>query len=153
MAMQAGSSDEATPYINITPLIDVLLVLLIIFMVVSPLKPARFEAKVPSEPKDKDTVVKPNQLSLIVDIDKEGKIKLNKDEIADNGALGAKLSQIFQERERNGVYKEGSTTNEIEKTVFIKAPRILKYGDVVRVIDSVKGAGASPVGLQIDDLQ
>jgi len=40
----------------------------------------------------------------------------------------------------------------IEKTVFVKAPRALKYGDVVKVIDAIKGAGASPVGLQVDDL-
>ena len=40
----------------------------------------------------------------------------------------------------------------IEKTVFVKAPRALKYGDVVKVIDAIKGAGANPVGLQVDDL-
>jgi biopolymer transport protein ExbD len=40
----------------------------------------------------------------------------------------------------------------IEKTVFIKAPRALLYADVMRVLDAIKGAGASPVGLQIDDL-
>jgi biopolymer transport protein ExbD len=155
MAMQTGGgSAEATPYINITPLIDVLLVLLIIFMVVSPLKPSRFEAKVPAEPKDKENQqVKPNPLSLVVDVDQEGKIRLNKEEQVDAGALGAKLSEIFETRTRNGVFKEGSTTNEIEKTVFVKAPKALKYGEVVRVIDSVKGAGATPIGLQIDDLQ
>lgn len=154
MAMQAGSSEEATPYINVTPFIDILLVLLIIFMIVSPLKPSRFEAKVPSEPKDQENQdVKPNPLSLVVDVDKDAKIRLNKEEVADAGSLGAKLSEIFQTRERNGVFKEGSTTNEIEKTVFVKAPKALKYGEVVRVIDSIKGAGATPIGLQIDDLQ
>jgi biopolymer transport protein ExbD len=48
------------------------------------------------------------------------------------------------------VFREG--TNEVEKTLFIKSPRTLKYGDVVRVIDAVKQAGAQPIGLQIDDL-
>ena len=42
--------------------------------------------------------------------------------------------------------------DRIEKTVFVKAPRAAKYGDVVKVIDAIKGAGASPVGLQVDDL-
>ena len=42
--------------------------------------------------------------------------------------------------------------DRIEKTVFVKAPRAMKYGDVVKVIDAIKGAGASPVGLQVDDL-
>ena len=51
----------------------------------------------------------------------------------------------------NLVYKEG--TNEIEKTVFVKAPRAVKYGEVVKLIDAIKFAGAQPVGLQIDDLQ
>ena len=65
MAMTSGGGQGATPKINVTPLIDVLLVLLIIFMVISPLKPSRFEAKVPAEPKDQQDVnVKPNPLTL-----------------------------------------------------------------------------------------
>jgi biopolymer transport protein ExbD len=60
------------------------------------------------------------------------------------------LAQTFQDRERNGVYKEGTT--EVEKTVFVKAPRSVKYGDVVKVFDAIKGSGAQPIGLQIDDL-
>ena len=66
MAMSSsGASQGATPNINVTPLIDVLLVLLIIFMVITPLKPSRFEAKVPAEPKDQQDVnVKPNPLTL-----------------------------------------------------------------------------------------
>jgi biopolymer transport protein ExbD len=43
-------------------------------------------------------------------------------------------------------------SQRIEKTVFVKAPRSVKYGDVVKVIDAIKGAGANPVGLQVDDL-
>jgi biopolymer transport protein ExbD len=151
MAMSSGAIEEAPPYINITPLIDILLVLLIIFMVISPLKPTRFEAKVPAEPQKTSTPPRPNPLSLIVDVGLDGKIKLNKQEIGDSGALSAQLAELFKQREQNGVYKEG--TRDIEKTVFIKAPRALKYGEVVRVLDAVKGAGATPVGLQVDDLQ
>ncbi len=158
MAMSASSSSEtgATPYINVTPLIDVLLVLLIIFMVISPLKPSRFQAQVPAEPKEEEqqSKPKPNPLTLVISINgPEKKLKLNQDEMGDvtdpSGVAGA-LSQIFKERETNGVFKEG--TNEVEKTVFIKAPRLVKYGEVVKVIDAVKGAGATPIGLQIDDL-
>ena len=61
-----------------------------------------------------------------------------------------RLSEIFKQRESEGAFREG--TNEIEKTVFIKSPRSMKYGEVVRVIDAVKQAGAQPIGLQIDDL-
>ena len=60
------------------------------------------------------------------------------------------MFRIFKERENNGVFREG--TNEVEKTIFIKSPKSVRYGDVVRVIDAAKAAGAAPVGLQIDDL-
>ena len=151
-----GSSGGATPNINVTPLIDVLLVLLIIFMVISPLKPSRFEAKVPAEPKpDDQTVARPNPLTLVVAVNKSDlKLALNNEDAGDvtnPEALTAKLTSIFQQREANGVFREG--TNEVEKTVFLKSPRSVRYGDVVKVIDAVKSAGAQPIGLQIDDLQ
>jgi|SRR5690606_3528660 biopolymer transport protein ExbD len=150
-----GSSDGATPNINVTPLIDVLLVLLIIFMVITPVKPSRFEAKVPAEPKDTQNVdVKPNPLTLVIAIDRAtGAIRLNNEaagDVSDASPLTAKLNEIFSVREQNRVVKEG--TNEVEKTVFIKAPTTIKYGDVVKVIDAAKMAKAQPIGLQIDDL-
>jgi len=155
MGMSSGGSGGATPNINVTPLIDVLLVLLIIFMVITPLKPSRFEAKVPAEPKDQQNVnVKPNPLTLVIAINKETKaITLNQDtfgDVSDTDKLNNKLKQVFKDRESQGVFREG--TNEIEKTVFIKSPKSIRYGDVVRVIDAAKEAGASPIGLQVDDL-
>lgn len=158
MGMSAGnSSGGATPNINVTPLIDVLLVLLIIFMVITPSKPTKFEAKVPAEPKPEEQQqdIKPNPLTLVVTINKsDSKIILNKDEtlgdISNTEPLTNRLAAIFKERESTGAFREG--TNEVEKTVFIKSPRSVKYGDVVKVIDAVKTAGAQPVGLQIDDL-
>jgi biopolymer transport protein ExbD len=155
MAMSTSTSDDAAPYINITPLIDILLVLLIIFMVISPLKPTRFEAKVPAEPDENEqTIAKPNPYTLLVEVGNDQKVRLNREDmgtITDPSALGTRLSGVFKDRESQGVYRTGSTT-EIEKTVFIKAPKTLRYGDVVRVIDTVKGSGASPIGLQVDDL-
>ncbi len=150
-----GSSGEAVPRINVTPLIDVLLVLLIIFMVITPVKPSKFEAKVPAEPKDQPQQdVKPNPLTLVVAINKDTKaITLNNEpagDVSDATALTAKLDEIFKTRETNGVFREG--TNEVEKTIFIKSPTVVRYGDVVKVIDAVKMAKASPIGLQIDDL-
>ncbi|MFN0278358.1 MAG: biopolymer transporter ExbD [Pyrinomonadaceae bacterium] len=156
MSMQVGESNEgASPHINVTPLIDVLLVLLIIFMVITPLKPSRFEAKVPAEPKDEQQVnIKPNPLTLVVAINKDTKaITLNNDgfgDVSDTERLKNKLIEVFKEREAQGAFREG--TNEVEKTLFIKSPKAVRYGDVVRVIDAVKTAGAEPVGLQIDDL-
>lgn len=155
MAMSTGGGEGATPHINVTPLIDVLLVLLIIFMVITPLKPSRFEAKVPAEPKDEQNVnVKPNPLTLVVAISKETRgITLNNEpfgDVSDPEKLENKLREVFKERENQGVFREG--TNEIEKTIFIKSPKSVRYGDVVKVIDAAKAAGASPIGLQIDDL-
>lgn len=151
-----GSKGGATPSINVTPLIDVLLVLLIIFMVITPLKPSRFEAKVPAEPKpeEKDAVVKPNPLTLVIAINNSDKsVTLNNEKFGDvtnTEDLTNKLNQVFTERTSNGTFREG--TNEVEKTVFVKAPRSAKYGEVVKVIDAAKIAGAQPIGLQIDDL-
>jgi biopolymer transport protein ExbD len=162
--MSAGGGGGARPDINVTPLIDILLVLLIIFMVITPLKPTRFKALVPQEPEpDPNQVVKPNPLTLVVAIDKDMKVKLNTDEfgsVNDTGNLSTRLSQIFADRKQNRAYATGMENrndlpedDRIQKTVFVKAPRSLKYGDVVKVIDAIKGAGAKPVGLQIDDLQ
>jgi len=158
MSMSTGSSKGgAVPEINVTPLIDVLLVLIIIFMVITPLKPSRFEAKVPAEPKpeDEQIVPKPNPLTLVVAINKaDRKITLNNEamgDVSDPSALTNKLSAVFKDREASGAFREG--TNEVEKTLFIKSPRSVRYGDVVKVIDAAKQAGAQPIGLQIDDLE
>jgi biopolymer transport protein ExbD len=156
MSNSAYKADEATPNINVTPMIDILLVLLIIFMAISPLKPARFEAKVPAEPKPEDAnnPPRPNPLTLVVQVDTNLKIKLNTEDmgnVTDTSPLSARLTQIFKEREQNGVFREG--TNEVEKTLFVKAPRAIRYNDVVKVIDAIKVTGAQPIGLQIDDLQ
>jgi biopolymer transport protein ExbD len=151
-----GGGDKAVPYINVTPLIDVLLVLLIIFMVVTPLKPSRFEAKVPSEPDPNQSQdIKPNPLTLVVTISgpPDLKLKLNQDEMGsvnDTAPISQRLTALFQQRKEQNAFRPGTT--EVERTVFIKAPRSLPYGEVVKVIDAIKGAGASPVGLQIDDL-
>ena len=131
-------------------------------MVITPLKPSRFKALVPEEPDPNQTDVKPNPLTLVVTIDSDLKLKLNLDEIGsvnDTGKLSSRLAQLFEQRRQDRAYKsgmEGRTDlpeeERIEKSVFIKAPRSLNYGEVVKVIDSIKGAGANPVGLQIDDL-
>ena len=157
-------STTAEPYINVTPLIDVLLVLLIIFMVVTPLKPSRFKADIPTQrdPNEDLSKLKPNPLTLVVTIGSDLQLKLNQDSLGsvnDTAPLAQRLSAVFKQREDQRAYKVGYETrtdvkeaDRIEKTVFVKAPRATKYGDVVKVIDAIKGAGANPVGLQVDDL-
>jgi biopolymer transport protein ExbD len=156
------ASVQATPHINVTPLIDVLLVMLIIFMVVSPLRPARFLAKVPSKP-DSDDRIEPPPLGLVVTIKPDLTLMLNGTSdvgsVYDTSKLSTMLTDVFQQRLKNHAYSYQMRDRidlpdelRIEKTVFIKAPRSLPYADVIRVLDGIKGAGASPVGLQIDDL-
>jgi biopolymer transport protein ExbD len=151
------------PNINVTPLIDVLLVLLIIFMVAAPLKPARFMAKVPSPP-DNDPRIKPNILTLVVSVQPDRSLKLNQlDDVGtidDQSKLQARLISLFAERTKNHSFRaEMATRNDlpdsvrIEKTVFIKAPRNLPYGEVARLMDGLKATGADPIGLQVDDLK
>jgi biopolymer transport protein ExbD len=159
----SGSGGRAVPFINVTPLIDVLLVVIIIFLVITPLKPSRFKADIPSQrdPNEDTSKLKPNPLTLVVSISTDLQLKLNQDlmgSVNDPAALSAKLQQTFQQRREQKAYKVGMETSnlpeeqKIEKTVFVKAPRALHYGDVVKVIDAIKGAGANPVGLQVDDL-
>ncbi len=135
------------PEINVTPLIDVLLVLLIIFMVVTPMKPSSFDAKIPSEPKTDEIVdVHPN--TLVVSYDSIGAIRINQEEphysLNDPKHISEHLLEIFRLRELNA---------NRERTVFIKAPTNLDYGSVAMLIDSVKAGGADPISLQIDGLE
>lgn len=148
------------PHINVTPLIDVLLVLLIIFMVVTPLKPSAFKARVPSEPKDEGV---PDPYTLVVTIALDHSLKLNQDAdlgtVDDPARLIDRLRSVFNERIASGSVSAsladdpGRPANDpIERTVFIKAPKKLDYGSVARVVDAVKLAGAYPINLQIDRL-
>jgi biopolymer transport protein ExbD len=141
MAM-SGASKEVAPEINVTPMIDILLVLLIIFMVISPQKPHQFEAKVPEKPPEKmPENMAPDPLSLLVTVPQFGDLyKLNTEELKGVQALEDRLLSALDGRPAD------------RKAVFIKAPRSKPYGEVVRVIDAVKAAGGSPIGLQIEGL-
>lgn len=149
------------PNINVTPLIDVLLVLLIIFMVASPLKPSNFRAQIPQETKQDNAIPHPD--TLVVALNANSSLKLNTENdlgtAAEPDKLVSRLAQIFRERAQNHAYAESAAfknnlpeAERIEKTVFIKAPRAIDYGSVTKVIDAVKIAGANPISLQIDDL-
>ncbi len=142
MAMGGGSSTkEATPYINMTPMIDILLVLLIIFMVITPKKPHRFESQIPEKPPENMPEQPPDPLALLITIPMDGETyKLNTEEHKGLKALEERLFRALDGRPSD------------RKAVFIKAPRQLNYGEVVKVIDVVKKVGGSPIGLQIEGL-
>src|SRR6266516_5710711 len=110
MAMSSGGSNRAVPYINVTPLIDVLLVVIIIFMVVTPLKPSRFKADIPTQrdPNEDVSKLKPNPLTLVVSISDDLQLKLNQDSMGsvnDTAPLSQKLTQLFQQRKETRAYK------------------------------------------------
>lgn len=156
------NSSTPPPNINVTPLIDVLLVLLIIFMVAAPLRPHRFLAKLPAEPHH-ELPLRPDERTLVVTIEPDRTLRLNSltdmGSVNDLSKLTTKLVSLFEERTRNKVYRTEMLDRvdlpeqvRIEKTVFIKAPRAIPYGEVMQVMDGLKATGAEPVGLQLDGL-
>ena len=167
MGMSAGGGTSAKPDINVTPFIDILLVLLIIFMVITPLKPARFKTLVPEKSDELQAEAKQSPRTLVVNINRDSKVVLMRgaDQIAeaglgDPGPVASVLAKEFASRKAANDWKAGfenrpelPADERIERTVFVKAPQSFKYGDVVRVIDAIKGAGASPVGLQTELLE
>ena len=136
MAMQAATG--IGPSINVTPLIDVLLVLLIIFMVISPMRPNQFEVKAPEKaPPGAD---QPNPLALVVTLDANGQYRLNSTPTASLDELAVLLHRALDGRPLD------------LKATFIKAPRGTRYSEVIRVIDVMKAAGCAPIGLQTEEL-
>jgi biopolymer transport protein ExbD len=136
--------NENKPQINVTPLIDVLLVLLIIFMIIGPPKISDFKTRLPEESNKPGTA---NPLTLVVSINGDSSLNLNEEvnlaSISDPQLLTEKLKSVFSMRASN---------LENEKTVFIQAPKRFPYGEVVKVIDAIKMTGASPISLKIDGL-
>src|SRR5688500_9014665 len=161
----AGPSPNVAPAINVTPLIDILLVLLIIFMVITPTRPARFKALVPSPP-PVDERIRMSRLTLVVEVDAARRLRLIRGDetvaegtVGDASAVSARLAAEWRERKLRGEWRSELSARadlppdeRIERTVFVRAPRSARYGEVARVIDAVKGAGAQPVGLQTDAL-
>jgi biopolymer transport protein ExbD len=132
MAMSVGSGKGPKADINMTPMIDVLLVLIIIFMVITPLTPHGLEALVPQPPPPN---AKPNlsdQRTVVIVLEKDGTIKINQDPVQESN-LQQRLEDIFKTR--------------AERVVFVKGDPDLEFAPVARAIDIAHGAGIDKVGL------
>jgi biopolymer transport protein TolR len=124
------------PSINVTPLIDVLLVLLIIFMVIQPQKEAKLPVRAPDRPAIDGGPPPPEMLMLAVSGDMQ--LRLNSHSV-ELGELMPLLAKLMEQRTAD------------QRTLFIRAPSLLSYGPVVLLIDLAKGAGVVTVGLVKDE--
>jgi biopolymer transport protein TolR len=135
MGMGGGNKGGAMSEINVTPMIDVLLVLLIIFMVIVPVTPHGLNTLVPQPPKNKDQQ-EPNDRTIVVQVLANGKgepsYKINEDTFA-KSAIEPKLAEIFATRQ--------------EKVMFVKGDADLDYGKVAEVIDMGHQAEVDNIGL------
>jgi biopolymer transport protein TolR len=133
--MTVGSGKGSLSEPNIVPLIDVLLVLIIIFMVITPTVPQGLDARVP-QPTDPAKDVQPG--AIVVQITSGGDVLINQDRTTWDG-LGSRLEDIFKQR--------------AEKAAFVKGDDSVQFADVARAIDIMRGAGIDNVGLITANIQ
>lgn len=115
--------------INVTPLVDVMLVLLVIFMVTAPMMQQGVQVNLP---KADTRAMTPAEEAVVVSVDKSGKVFIDKEEIP-AGELRKRLSELFVSRAK--------------KEVFLKADAGVPYGEVVRTMADIKGAGIERLGM------
>jgi biopolymer transport protein ExbD len=133
MGMSVGENKGgAMAEMNVVPLIDILLVLLIIFMVITPLTPKGLDTLVPQPNPNKDQNQEMNDKTVVVQVEQNGKLKINNEDTTWDG-LGPRMEQIFKDR--------------AEKVAFVKGDNDVLFMDVARAIDVMRGSGIDKVGL------
>jgi biopolymer transport protein ExbD len=136
--MEVGGKKGLKASPNIVPLIDILLVLLIIFMVITPKVPKGLDALVPQPNPNKDAQQPEDIRTVVVSIDSAGHLKINQDDV-DKPNLGPRLEEIFKTR--------------AERTMFVKGDPDIIFGAVAEVIDIAKGAGIDKIGLITQNME
>ena len=136
MAFSVGTGKRGPQAdINVTPLIDVVLVLLIIFMVMTPVTLKELPAKVPQK-QTENVPLPPGESAIVVELDAHDQLALNGEAVAPE-ALGAKVAERL--------------AHDRQKVVFFKISDDANYGRAVRVMDVCKGAGARTLGIVTKD--
>jgi biopolymer transport protein TolR len=137
--MEFGNRDSGSrstmSQINVTPLVDVMLVLLVIFMVTAPMMQQGVQVNLP---KADAKALAPKEETVVVTLEKSGRTTINAREIAPS-ELKERLVSMF--------------ANRTKKEVFLKADSSVPYGDVVRVMAEIKGAGIERLGMVTESAQ
>jgi biopolymer transport protein TolR len=132
MGMEVGENKGAMATPNIVPLIDILLVLIIIFMVITPLTPKGLDALVPQPSPNQQQSQELENKTVVVQVMMGNKLKINNEDTTWEG-LGPRMEQIFKDR--------------AEKVAFVKGDNDVLFMEVARAIDIMKAAGIDRVGL------
>ena len=132
---RSNSDRSAMSQINVTPLVDVMLVLLIIFMVTAPMMQQGVQVNLP---KADTKALTPQETTVVVSIEKSGRLFINTTEVP-AGELRAKLSGMFATRSK--------------KEVFLKADKDVPYGEVIKAMAEIKGAGIERLGMVTEPAQ
>jgi len=132
MGMDVGSSSGSMASPNVVPLIDILLVLIIIFMVITPLTPKGLDTLVPQPSPNQQQNQELENKTVVVQVLKDGKLKINNEDTNWDG-LGPRIEEVFKDR--------------AEKVAFVKGDNDVEFRQVARAIDIMRGAGIDKVGL------
>lgn len=132
MGISVGQHGTSMSEPNVVPLIDVLLVLIIIFMAITPTTPTGMPALVPQPPPKNQKQPPPDNTTIVVQVSADGKVMINQTPTSWD-QLGPQLSDVFKTR--------------ADKTAFVKGDDDTSFGYVARAIDTMRGAGITNVGL------